>query len=254
MTLGTVIHRLDSVPSTNDEALRLVRDGAPHGTAVVAEEQTRGRGTKGRSWHSPRGRGLYASFILRWDDPGGLEETFPLLPLAAGLAAAGAVLQSAGVEALLKWPNDLVYGRRKLGGILTESVFRAGAPGHAVVGIGINVNHDEADFPEELRSLATSVRLITGRLGDREELLARLCQTLESWYNSLRRGAKVEVVRAYEHSMAFRPGTRVRVETSRDAIRGVYRGLTPQGRLRLERTGRPEFLSFEEIQALDWES
>jgi BirA family biotin operon repressor/biotin-[acetyl-CoA-carboxylase] ligase len=254
MTLGTVIHRLDSVPSTNDVALRLVRDGAAHGTVVAAEEQTRGRGTKGRGWHSPRGRGLYASFILRWDDPRGLEETFALLPLAAGLAAAEAVLQSAGVEALLKWPNDLVHGRRKLGGILTEAVFRAGAPGHAVVGIGINVNHEETDFPEELRDTATSVRLITGRPGDREGLLARLCQTLDSWYNSLSRGARDEVVRAYQDRMVFRPGAQVRVETSRGAIRGAYRGLTAQGRLRLDRAGRQEFLSFEEIQSLDWES
>jgi BirA family biotin operon repressor/biotin-[acetyl-CoA-carboxylase] ligase len=254
MTLGTVIHRLDSVSSTNDVALRLVRDGALHGTVVVAEEQTRGRGTKGRSWHSPRGRGLYASFIFRWDEPGGLEATFPLLPLAAGLAAAAAVLRSAGVEALLKWPNDLVHERRKLGGILTESGFKGGSPGHAVVGIGINVNHVEADFPEELRDLATSVRLITGRPGDREDLLACLCQTLDSWYNSLSRGARDEIVRAYEDCMAFRPGTRVRVETSRNVMTGVYRGLTPQGRLRLERAGRAECLSFEEIQALDWDS
>jgi BirA family biotin operon repressor/biotin-[acetyl-CoA-carboxylase] ligase len=254
MTLGTVIHRLETVPSTNDEARGLVRGGAVHGTVVVAEEQTCGRGTKGRSWHSPRGLGLYASFILRWDDPGGFGASFPLLPLAAGLAAAAAVLESAGARVLLKWPNDVVYGRRKLGGILTESVFRPGAPGHAIIGIGLNVNHEEADFPEELRAMATSLRLITGRPWDREALLTRLCQTLDSWYNSLIRGGKDEVIRGYEERMAFAPGTRVRVATLRDEIRGVYCGLTQEGRLRLERDGRPESLSFEEIRALDWES
>jgi BirA family biotin operon repressor/biotin-[acetyl-CoA-carboxylase] ligase len=253
MTLGTIIHRLESVPSTNDAARDLVRDGAAHGTVVVAAEQTRGRGTKGRSWHSPRGLGLYASFILRWEGPGGPGESFPLLPLAAGLAAAEAVLAAAGVEALLKWPNDLVHERRKLGGILTEGLFRAGAPGHAIVGIGINVNHEEADFPEDLRTLATSLRLVTGRPGDGEELLARLCQSLDSWYNSLIRGGRDKIIRATEDHMAFSPGTRVRIATVRDEIRGVYQGLTREGRLRLDLAGRPESFSFEEIQALDWE-
>jgi BirA family biotin operon repressor/biotin-[acetyl-CoA-carboxylase] ligase len=253
MTLGMIIHRLESVPSTNDAARDLVRDGAAHGTVVVAAEQTRGRGTKGRSWHSPRGLGLYVSFILRWEGPGGPGESFPLLPLAAGLAAADAVLAAAGVEALLKWPNDLVYERRKLGGILTEGVFRAGAPGHAIVGVGLNVNHEESDFPEDLRALATSLRLITGRPADGEEMLGRLCQTLDSWYNSLIRGGRDMIIRGAEDRMAFSPGTRVRMATAGDEIRGVYRGLTPEGRLRLERAGRPESFSFEEIQALDWE-
>ncbi|MGA2361991.1 MAG: biotin--[acetyl-CoA-carboxylase] ligase [Candidatus Aminicenantales bacterium] len=253
MTLGTIIHRLESVPSTNDAARDLVRDGAAHGTVVVAAEQSRGRGTKGRSWHSPRGLGLYASFILRWEGPGGPGELFPLLPLAAGLAAAEAVLASAGFEALLKWPNDLVHERKKLGGILTEGVFRAGAPGHAIVGIGINVNHGEADFPEDLRALATSVRLVTGRPADAGELLAHLCQSLDSWYNSLIRGGRDKIIRGAEDRMAFSPGTRVRMATARDEIRGVYRGLTPEGRLRLDRPGRPESFPFEEILALDWE-
>ncbi len=253
MIVGTIIQRFESVASTNDTARDLVRDGAVHGTVVVADEQTRGRGTKGRSWHSPRGRGLYASFILRWEDPAEPGTPFPLLPLAAGLAAAEAVLGSAGVEARLKWPNDLVYERRKLGGILTEGVFRPGAPGHAIVGIGINVNHEPADFPGDLGRIATSIRLITGRPADREDLLGRLCRTLDSWYNSLIRGEREQIIRAYEGRMAFSPGARVRVTTVRGECGGVFRGLTQEGRLRLQGPGRPGSFSFEEIQALDWE-
>jgi BirA family biotin operon repressor/biotin-[acetyl-CoA-carboxylase] ligase len=253
MTLGEIIHRFENVPSTNDTARDLVRDGAAHGTVVVADEQTRGRGTKGRSWHSPRGRGLYASFILRWEgaaDPG---TAFPLLPLAAGLAAAEAVLDSSGVEARLKWPNDLVHDRKKLGGILTEVVFRRGTPGYAIVGIGINVNHEAADFPDELRTVATSIRLITGRPADREDLLGRLCRALDSWYNSLIQGKRELIIRGYEGRMAFSPGTRVRVTTDRGETGGVFRGLTPEGRLRLQGSAGPGSFSFEEIQALDWE-
>lgn len=253
MTLGTIIHRFESVASTNDTARDLVRDGAAHGTVVVADGQTRGRGTKGRSWHSPCGRGLYASFILRLEKPAEAGAAFPLLPLAAGLAAAEAVLGSAGVEARLKWPNDLVHERKKLGGILTEAVFRPGMPGYAIVGIGINVNHEAADFPDELRDVATSLRLITGRPADREDLLGRLCRTLDSWYNSLIRGEREQIIRGYEGLMAFSPGTRVRVTTVRGETGGEYRGLTPEGRLRLHGPGGPESFSFEEIQALNWE-
>jgi BirA family biotin operon repressor/biotin-[acetyl-CoA-carboxylase] ligase len=253
MAIGAIIRKFESLPSTNNTAREFLRAGAVHGTVVVADEQTRGRGTKGRLWHSPAGRGLYASFILRWEDPREFGAPFSLLPLAAGLASAEAILESAGVEVRLKWPNDLVRDRKKLGGILTEGVFRAGRPGHAVVGIGINVNHGEADFPGELKTTATSLCLVTGRPADREDLLARLCQTLDSWYNLLIRGGRERIIRGYEERMAFSPGIRVRVGTAQGETAGVYRGLAPDGRLRLDGAGRPATFSFGEIQALDWE-
>lgn len=253
MTLGTIIRRFESVPSTNDTARDLARDGAAHGTVVVADEQTRGRGTKGRSWHSPRGRGLYASFIIRWEKPAEAGTPLLLLPLAAGLAASEAVLESSDVEARLKWPNDLVHERKKLGGILTEGIFRPGTAGYAIVGIGINVNHEAADFPGDLGRIATSIRLITGRPGDRDDLLSRLCRTLDTWYNSLIRGEREHIIRSYEARMAFAPGTRVRVTTAQGVSGGEFRGLTPEGRLGLQRPGGPGSFSFEDIQALDWE-
>jgi BirA family transcriptional regulator, biotin operon repressor / biotin---[acetyl-CoA-carboxylase] ligase len=251
--LGTVIHRLASVASTNDVARGLARSGAAHGTAVVAEEQMRGRGTKGRAWHSPPGLGLYASFIVRFDDPGGLAGSFPLLPLAAGLAAAEAVLESSGVEARLKWPNDLVRERKKLGGILTEGVLRPGAPGYAVVGIGVNVNQGEEDFPAGLREVATSLRLVSGRAQDLEALLRALCRSLDCWYNSLIRGEGDSVVRGCLERMAFSPGQRVRVTMARGEADGLFRGLGPDGRLLLDGAGGAVSFSAEEIEALEWE-
>jgi len=253
MAIGTILRRFESLPSTNDTAREFLRAGAVHGTVIVANEQTCGRGTKGRAWHSPAGRGLYASFILRWEDPREFDAPFSLLPLAVGLASAEAILDSAGVEVRLKWPNDLVSNRKKLGGILTESVFRPGQPGHAVVGIGINVNHEEADFPGELAEIATSLRLVTGRPAERESLLAYLCQSLDSWYNSLIHEGRERIIRSYEERMAFSPGNPVRVGTAKGEIAGFYRGLAPDGRLRLDGTGGPAAFSFEEIRALDWD-
>jgi BirA family biotin operon repressor/biotin-[acetyl-CoA-carboxylase] ligase len=247
-----IIRRFAAVPSTNDVARELAREGAAQGTVVVAEAQTRGRGTKGRSWHSPLGLGLYASFILRPDDSPSARSLFPLLPLIVGLAASDAIFDAAGVRAKLKWPNDLVSGKRKLGGILVESATRGEIPKFAVAGIGINVNHEESDFPEELKGTATSLRVITGHPVDKERLLEHLCRSLESWYNSPTRG-RVSVIKVFEDRMAFSPGDRIRLQTHRQGLSGIYRGLTPEGGLLVEQDDMAVSVSFEEIQSLDWE-
>jgi BirA family biotin operon repressor/biotin-[acetyl-CoA-carboxylase] ligase len=230
MSFGAVVHRFDRLASTNDEARALALRGDPHGAAVVAGEQTGGRGTKGRGWHSHAGLGLYASFILR--GPGGGAVPLPhLVPLAAGLAGADAVLEAAGLATALKWPNDILHDGKKLGGILSEGV-GAGAPGgFVVVGIGINVGHGPADFPPELRATATSIRLAGGRGATVEGVWAALCRTLERWYNVLARGDKEAVIGAFASRSAFPPGTAVRVETAAGTFDAVYQGLDPDGRL-----------------------
>jgi BirA family biotin operon repressor/biotin-[acetyl-CoA-carboxylase] ligase len=236
MPFRAVVHRFETVPSTNDAARALALAGAAHGTAVLAREQTSGRGTKGRVWHSPAGLGLYASFILR--GPAGGAVPFPhLVPLAAGLAASDAVLETAGLETRLKWPNDILYDGKKLGGILCEGV-DAGAPGgFAIVGIGLNVGHCPSDLPEELRAAATSLRLAGGRVPGIETLWRALCGTLEHWYNVLTRGDKKAVVEAFGSRSAFARGAVVRVETGGDRFEAEYLGLDPEGRLVVSRGG-----------------
>jgi BirA family biotin operon repressor/biotin-[acetyl-CoA-carboxylase] ligase len=236
MPFGAVVRRFETLPSTNDAARALALEGAPHGAAVLAREQTRGRGTKGRTWHSPAGLGLYASFILRGRD--GEAVPFPhLVPLAAGLAASDAILETAGLETRLKWPNDILHGGKKLGGILSEGV-DAGAPeGFAVVGIGLDVGHGAADFPLELRGTATSIRLAGGRVPEVETLWGALCRALERWYNVLARGDKEAVLEAFGSRSAFPSGAAVRVETDGGAFEAEYRGLDPEGRLIVWRRG-----------------
>jgi BirA family biotin operon repressor/biotin-[acetyl-CoA-carboxylase] ligase len=230
MPVGDIVHRLGSVPSTNDAARALAIDGAAHGTVVLAAEQTKGRGTKGRSWHSPAGLGLYASFILR--GPGGGPVPFPhLLPLAAGLAASDAVREAAGFEPRLKWPNDIVHDGKKLGGILSEAVSAGTGAGFAVVGIGLNAGQGLDDFPEGIRSASTSVRLAAGRDVPVQALLAALCRALDHWYNVLARGARDEIVRTFESRSAFAPGAALRLETAEGRFEAEYRGLDADGRL-----------------------
>lgn len=250
MPVGDVVHRLISVTSTNDAARDLALAGAAHGTAVVAAEQTRGRGTKGRDWHSPPGLGLYASFILRGPGDGPVP-SLHILPLAAGLAAADAVLAAAGVAVRLKWPNDIVHDGKKLGGILSEGVSGGAAGGFAVVGVGLNVGHGPDDFPAALRDSSTSLRLIGARPVSVESVFGELCRSLDCWYNALARGERGLVVGAFEARTAFPSGEPVRVTTAEGTWSGVCRGLDADGRLVVERDGAAGTVALDAILGLD---
>ena len=171
------IHYFDSIGSTNDEAKRLAQNGASHGTVVIAGHQTGGRGRMGRSFHSPAGLGIYLSVILRPDcAPADLMH----LTCAAAVAMCDAVEAAAGFRPGIKWINDLVCGKRKLGGILTELSLDADRKvNYAVVGIGINCRHTVEDFPPELQDMAGSLSMITGSPVEPGRLAASMIRELE---------------------------------------------------------------------------
>jgi BirA family biotin operon repressor/biotin-[acetyl-CoA-carboxylase] ligase len=244
--IGAVVHRLASCPSTNEVAKILAQEGAEEGTVVVAEAQTEGKGTKGRGWHSPRKLGLYASVILR-----PRRRDLSLLPVVAGIACVEAVREATGVELRLKWPNDVVWNGKKLGGILSESGFLGRTPSYAVLGIGLNVNQKRIDFPAELRSSATSLRLAAEKAVDRMKLESFVWSSLERWYGCFRRGKKREIVGAFESSLIFRVGTVIHVQTDKAAVQGNFRGIDIQARLLLESAGKMMRLSPAEILLVD---
>jgi BirA family biotin operon repressor/biotin-[acetyl-CoA-carboxylase] ligase len=155
--------------STNRDAMEGGRRGEPHGSVWLAEEQTAGRGRGDHRWHSAAGEGLYVSILLRPQFP---SSRLLLLPLATGLAAADAIRVTTNLAIDLRWPNDLLIGPRKAGGILVES-----APGFAVVGIGINVH--QRHFPENLDTPATSLDLEFQARVSRQPLLIALLRFLE---------------------------------------------------------------------------
>ncbi len=149
----------DCIDSTNDEAKKMAKNGAPEGTVVIAKAQTAGRGRLGRSFHAPADLGLYFSLILRPYCP---PEQLLHLTCATGVAACNAVETASGCRPKIKWTNDLVVGTKKLGGILTElSVGQDGNVDWAVIGIGINCCHKQEDFPVELQQIATSLLQVT---------------------------------------------------------------------------------------------
>ena len=176
------VQYFDSLPSTNTYLKDLAAKGAPHGLCILAEEQSAGRGRMGRSFFSPANQGLYLSLLLR---PGCKAHALMHLTCAVGLAACDAIEEVSGFAPQLKWINDLVAGSKKLGGILTElSVAPAtGNVDYAIIGIGINLSGN--NFPEELKSIATSLETVTGQVPDRGLLTATLLKHLEEMSRKL---------------------------------------------------------------------
>ena len=185
----------DEIDSTNTEAKRLAKDGAPHGTVLVAGRQTAGRGRLGRQFSSPEGMGVYLSVILRPDCPA---SELMHLTCAAAVAACRAVSAACGFMPQVKWINDLVYGGKKLGGILTElSVDSAtGKADYAIIGIGINCQQEKADFPAELQDMAISVKQITGAVCSPVKVAAALTEALHEMSKTLLSG-KVALMDEY---------------------------------------------------------
>ena len=211
---------LDETGSTNDDARALAREGAPHMTVVVADTQSSARGRLGRSWISDPNQALNASWIVRPERP---VDAWTVIPLLAGVAAAGAVKQRAHVEARLKWPNDVFVGARKLAGILTE----AEVPQFIVVGLGMNVL--QQSFDGERAETATSIAIEGGKRLDRPDLLAAV---LQSFTVGLRDPHKA--LDHYRH-LCVTIGQTVRVERATgDPVSGFARAIDDTGALVVE--------------------
>lgn len=173
---GKTIFCCDTLPSTNNLAKEMAAKGATEGTVIIAREQTGGRGRLGRSFSSPAGLGLYLTVILRPNCP---PAELMHLTCAAGVASADAVEKAALFRPGIKWANDLVFGKQKLGGILTELGFDSqGNAAWAVVGIGINCLHQAEDFPEEIRPIAASLSMAAQKSISPQELARHLITAL----------------------------------------------------------------------------
>jgi len=201
---------LDSIDSTNTECKRQAMAGAPHGLAVLSEEQTGGRGRLGRSFQSPRGRGLYLSLLLRPQ----LEPT-AVVDFTAWVAVAvcDGIEAACGVRPQIKWTNDIVLGGKKLCGILTELGLESETNSlqYLVTGIGINVNHSPEDFDQEVREIATSLAMYLGRPVRRTTLAVELLRALDRMYQGFPQN-KGEYLQRYRAD-CMTPGNQVQLIT-----------------------------------------
>lgn len=224
------IRVLPTTSSTNDEVLALARQGAPHGTTVIALDQTAGRGRHGRAWVSQPGDSLCLSVLLRdhLPSPGS-----PCLTLTAGLAAHRALTSLTGLSLHIKWPNDILWENRKLCGILAESA-ALGTEAHTVIGIGVNLNQRAQDFPPELRSIATSLSLLTGRTWDLAECAATLIHEL---HDALQLSPS-DMLRQWK-ARCTGLGRHIRIATPEGDLSGILHDLDADGALLFQPTGAP---------------
>jgi len=232
--LAREIRWFDSTDSTNRVALELARAGADHGTTVVAEGQTAGRGRLGRSFFSPPYLNLYTSIVLR---PRLATSEAPTWILASACAVADAIADTLGdpyaVE--IKWPNDVLLGGLKTSGILMEMGAEASRVAFLVLGIGVNLNVDRSTFPEEFRALATSLASHAGRRVDRVAFARLLYQRLEQTFDACAQGGFAAVRPGFEARFRM-PGRRVRVqELDGSEIAGIALGIDADGALRVAR-------------------
>ena len=198
---GRNLFLLDEIDSTNKYAMKLAREGAPEGTVVFTAYQTAGRGRMNRSWLSSRGENLLTSVILR---PKQNIETIQRISLAVAvilLEATQSYLKKYGFPQLdlhLKWPNDLLVGEKKLAGILTESILRESTVEAVITGIGMNLNFRREKMPEEIRHIATSIRMETGKHVDVDRFFTHLLYHFEQAYLKLERNGYAEVVEKWK--------------------------------------------------------
>jgi BirA family biotin operon repressor/biotin-[acetyl-CoA-carboxylase] ligase len=230
-SLGQRIEYYPSVDSTNTAARDLAEKGAPEGTVVVSEEQTSGKGRRGRGWVSPYGKGIWTSIILR---PSNMEpQAAPQLTLLAAVAASEAIKESTRVKAEIKWPNDILISGRKVCGILTEVKAELDLLHYVVIGCGINVNQQKSDFPPELHSTATSLLMETGENVTRLLLWQKLLENLEKLYHDmLAEGFKN--IRLLWRKNSVTLGRQVEVTTPNGTCRGIARDIDMEGALLVE--------------------
>ena len=226
--LGRALRVFSETTSTIDVARQWLSEGAPDGAVVVAERQTHGRGRRGRSWASPVG-GLWLTVIRHLDlDP----DSVGLLGIALAVAAADTIHAETGGEVGLKWPNDLMLGDKKVGGVLVESELQGPRVTAALLSLGLNVNIPDTGFPLELRGSATSFLAVTGQETPLPGLAARLLESVENVLQAVS-GDPEAVLQAWRARDMLRGG-KVILDVAGKSVRGQARGIDRQGRLLLK--------------------
>lgn len=228
--LGQTLYYFPVISSTQTEAHRLAQEGTPSGTVVVANAQEKGKGRFGRFWHSPSGTGLWFSFILRPTLP---LNVMPQLTLLTAVAVLRGIKKVIDIPLTIKWPNDLLIDGKKVAGILTELKAETDQVHYVVIGIGLNVNQREDDFPEELRHLATSLAMEAGRPVSRKEVIIQVLNTWEEIYTQYVQEGFQPVKREWE-AFSSTLGKRITAKIGQGDVTGIAKGIAQDGALELE--------------------
>lgn len=224
--IGREIHFFEIVSSTNTIALELA-EKAPEGTVFLADCQEKGRGRLGRTWISPSGVNIYMSIILR---PQIRPKDSSLITIMSAVACAIALRNVTGFNVTTKWPNDLMIDNKKVGGILTELKTKQQKITSAIVGIGINVNIDVHEFPEDMKQRATSLKNESGVSHPREPIVAEILNEMDRWYKTMTPLEKESIVQAWK-SLTSTLGKKVVVVTPHETLTGTAESIDIDGML-----------------------
>jgi BirA family biotin operon repressor/biotin-[acetyl-CoA-carboxylase] ligase len=232
--IGRTLYHFYDVDSTNLFAARLLEHGrsVPEGTVIIAESQTSGRGRMGRTWHSERESGIYFSMVLLPKAPPTLA---PLFTLGTAVAMHHAVERYTGMDIDIKWPNDLLAGRRKFCGILSEIQAEVDRVRTMIIGVGLNANHER--LPEDIAERATSLRIASGRIQSRIEILLEFFDEFEKIYMDFERKGPAGIIDQWTHYSSFANGRKIEIHDGVRKVSGITRGLNPLGALRVEQRG-----------------
>lgn len=228
--MGRQVFSYDEVTSTNTVAKQLADEGKEEGTLIVSDKQIQGKGRRGRYWESPKGSGIFMTVILK---PMMKPVYASMLTLVAALALNDAITDLTGLEAKIKWPNDVVVNKKKVAGILTELSAEVDYINHIVVGIGVNVSMK--DFPEELKDKATSLLLESGKSIGRAQLIAKTMEYLECYYERFLKTHDLSELKETYSKVLINKDQVVRILTEDDSYTGVARGITDEGHLIVEK-------------------
>ena len=225
--IGRDIRVFERTTSTNDVIEKLARDGVKEGAVVFAESQTKGRGRLGRKWISPERKGLWFSILLR---PDLRPQETTQLTVASAIALRRAIQSETGLKPVIKWPNDVLVGGKKVAGILTELSAELDRVKHVILGIGVDVNLDAEGFPPELRKIATSLKIESGQDISRAELAVEILRELDADYGRIRGGRFGEVADEWE-AACVTIGRNVTVHMGERQFRGRAESLDDDGAL-----------------------
>lgn len=212
--------------STNTEVARLAAEGAAHGTVVVADAQTSGKGRRGRGWESPAGENIYMSILLR---PDCVPDRAPMLTLVMAYSVAQVLKEFGFSDVQIKWPNDLVLSGKKICGILTEMQLKDSEIDYVVVGVGINVNTSK--FPEELKDTATSLYLESGRFFDRKNMVESVASYFEQAYGQFLETQNLSFLKEEYNNMLVNIDKEVRVLEPGNEYTAYAQGINSEGEL-----------------------
>ncbi len=227
--MGSTVQYFSTIDSTNQYAKRIAEDGAADGTLVIADEQTAGKGRSGRHWVTPSKEAIAFTLILR---PKLSPERISMVTLVMGLAVTAAVNALYDLNAQIKWPNDAVIRGRKLCGILTEMSAEVEAVHYIVIGVGINANLTQ--FPEELRDTAISLKTELGKDVNRAELIAQTLLEFERLYTLFEKNGDLSGLREEYNHLSVNSDRPVRVLDPRGEYSGTARGINDRGELLVE--------------------